>query len=127
MRTVALLTGCLLLAILPIALYASFGGGSFTVHMILHMGIVAVAAPLLAYGLLGTGIDIPRKTVCMTPVLASVIELIVVWLWHVPALRAMADARSDLLRVSSQRRRRDPGRSPRLLADQRRLPRRRCR
>ncbi|MCV3739274.1 cytochrome c oxidase assembly protein [Rhizobium sp. TRM96647] len=92
MRTVALVTGCLLLAILPVVLYASFDGGSFTVHMVLHMGTVAVAAPLLAYGLIGTGLKIPRKDVWMTPILASVVELIVVWLWHVPALRAMADA-----------------------------------
>ncbi len=92
MRTLGLVTGCLLLAILPVVLYASFDGGSFTVHMVLHMGIIAVAAPLLALSLLDTGFDIPGRNVWMTPVLASVIELIVVWLWHVPALRAMADA-----------------------------------
>jgi putative membrane protein len=90
MKTIALVTGGFVLAIVSLVLYASFDGGSFTVHMVLHMGIVAVAAPLIAYGLLDTRFDLSRRFVWMTPVLASVIELVVVWGWHVPVMRALA-------------------------------------
>ncbi len=92
MKTVALMAGGLLIALTPVALYASFDGSSFTVHMLLHLGIVAVAAPLLAYGIMDTQFDFSGRVVWMTPVLASVIELIVIWIWHVPASRALASA-----------------------------------
>lgn len=92
MKGTALITGLLLVAVAPMVLLTTFGGGSFTVHMILHMGIVAGAAPVLAYGLLGTRLDFSQPLGWMTPVLASVIELAAVWIWHVPALRALADA-----------------------------------
>lgn len=92
MRTVALGMGVFLLTIVPLVLFVTFDGGSFTVHMILHMGIVAVTAPLLAYGVLGTRLDPSQRVTWMTPVLASVIEMVVVWIWHVPAIRGLADA-----------------------------------
>jgi len=64
---------------------------SFTAHMGLHVAVVAVAAPLLAVGLAGTRLDpaiiMPRLT---APVPASVLELVVVWGWHAPALHLAA-------------------------------------
>lgn len=91
MKTSARIVGLALLAIFGVMLLASFGSGSFTAHMIVHMGIVAIAAPLVAYGLRGTVLDLPDR-VGMTPMLASLVELAVVWFWHLPALRAIAEA-----------------------------------
>jgi putative membrane protein len=67
--------------------------GSFSAHMTLHMGIVAVAAPLLAAGLAGSALDLSRGNIVMaSPILASAVELVVVWGWHAPALHAAARA-----------------------------------
>ena len=67
------------------------GGPSFTRHMLIHMGVVVVAAPCLALGLIGTRFDRLRPDRVMTPITASLIELGAVWFWHVPALRRLAD------------------------------------
>lgn len=91
MKRLARILGFLLLAALGVILLMSFGGGSFTAHMIVHMGIVAIVAPLIAYGLRGTRFDLPDR-VGMTPILASLVELAIVWFWHLPTLRALADA-----------------------------------
>ena len=67
-------------------------GSSFSAHMTLHMAIVAVASPLLALGMSDTRFD-PVKTRwawLFAPVPASVIELIIVWAWHAPALHHAA-------------------------------------
>ncbi|MGJ7043824.1 putative membrane protein [Shinella sp. BE166] len=96
MRTIALRAG---LALLGLALVLGLGAGSFTVHMVAHMGIVAVAAPLIAYGLGGTQGDPPAGLAWVTPMLASLVELAVVWFWHVPVLRATADASRALTLV----------------------------
>ena len=64
--------------------------GSFAAHMVMHMGVVAVAAPLLAIGLLRL---FPRRFSRMTPALAivaSFAEFAVVWTWHAPALHDAA-------------------------------------
>jgi putative membrane protein len=92
MKTAARISGFALVAMLSAVLVATFGGGSFTAHMIVHMGIVALAAPLLAYGALGTSFDPLPRMAWVTPMLASIVELGVVWFWHVPALRLAADA-----------------------------------
>jgi putative membrane protein len=93
MKTASLLTGLVLVVLLGVVLVSSFGGGSFTVHMIVHMGIVAIAAPLLAYGVIGTPRDpLSSSRAGLTPMLASLVELVTVWFWHVPALRRAAEA-----------------------------------
>jgi putative membrane protein len=59
--------------------------------MLMHMGVVAVAAPILALGLAGGRLDPARKAPRLfAPVQASVVELVVVWAWHVPALHHAA-------------------------------------
>jgi putative membrane protein len=64
---------------------------SFAGHMTMHMGVVAVAAPLLALGLAGSRHDPVRVAPrLLSPIPASVVELIVVWGWHTPALHAAA-------------------------------------
>ncbi|MGE7369019.1 cytochrome c oxidase assembly protein [Neorhizobium sp. NPDC001467] len=64
---------------------------SFTIHMIVHMGVVACAAPLLAVGLSGSRFDLPARWPWFSPILASIIELVAVWAWHIPVLRALSE------------------------------------
>jgi putative membrane protein len=57
---------------------------SFAAHMALHMLVVGIGVPVLAAGLA------PRLRLSGVPrslaVIASLVDLVVVWLWHVPAL-----------------------------------------
>jgi putative membrane protein len=72
----------------PAALIAP---GPFSAHMATHMAVVAVAAPLLAAGLAGSRLDpVRRFPALFPPVPASLVELIVVWSWHSPALHHLA-------------------------------------
>ena len=68
---------------------ASGGEGSFAVHMAAHMGVVAIAAPLLAIGLGDTGLGPLSRLI--TPLTASLIELVAVWFWHLPQMRLVVD------------------------------------
>jgi putative membrane protein len=64
---------------------------AFSAHMVMHMSVVAVAAPLLAYGVAGGRLDPVRKAPALfTPIPASLAELVVVWVWHTPALHHVA-------------------------------------
>jgi putative membrane protein len=64
---------------------------SFAAHMTMHIAVVAVAAPLLALAMAGTVTDpvraMPRL---VAPIQASMIEFVIVWAWHVPALHHAA-------------------------------------
>jgi putative membrane protein len=64
---------------------------SFTAHMTLHMLVVVAAAPLIAAALVAGGWDpvgwAPRL---FSAIVASGVELIVVWGWHLPALHHAA-------------------------------------
>lgn len=63
----------------------------FVGHMLMHVMVVAVAAPLLAIGLAGGRLDLSSRVPALfSPILASVIELFVVWAWHMPALHHAA-------------------------------------
>lgn len=88
MRRAALISG---LVLLP-AGWALSGDG-MTGHMAGHMIAVAVAAPLLALGTTGTRADPARRLPrVVTPMAMMLLELLTVWGWHLPALRAAADA-----------------------------------
>lgn len=64
---------------------------SFAAHMTLHVAVVAVAAPLIAIGLSGRRYDpFSRLPAAFAAVAASVVELVIVWTWHTPALRNAA-------------------------------------
>ena len=64
---------------------------AFFAHMTLHMGLVAVAAPILAFAVTGTMLDpVKRWPALFPPVPLSIVELIVVWAWHTPALHHAA-------------------------------------
>ena len=90
MRRASLALG---LALLPVGWGAAAGGMGMTGHMAGHMLAVAVAAPLVAWGLGGTRWDpAARLPGIVTPLGMSVVELVVVWGWHLPPARALADA-----------------------------------
>jgi putative membrane protein len=70
--------------------------GPFSAHMVTHMTVVAAAAPLLALALTGTALDpLRRLPAPLLAVPASLVELLVVWSWHAPALHEFA-RRSNL-------------------------------
>lgn len=64
---------------------------SFSAHMTMHMAVVALAAPLVALGLAGRALD-PVRTIprFIAPIPASIIELVIVWAWHTPAMHEAA-------------------------------------
>lgn len=64
---------------------------SFAAHMMLHVTVVAIAAPLIAIGISGCRCNLLcRLPWAMTAIGASLVELIVVWAWHAPVLRHAA-------------------------------------
>jgi putative membrane protein len=66
---------------------------SMTAHMTAHMLVVALCAPLLAYGVAGTRFDpAVRWPRAASPLPMSVLELVIVWGWHLPTARAFAAA-----------------------------------
>jgi putative membrane protein len=83
-RPAPLLAGLALLALVWGGPLLGADRASFAAHMLAHMGVVAVAAPLIALGL-------PALRPPLGPVPASLVELLVVWGWHAPALRALAE------------------------------------
>ncbi|WGF90683.1 cytochrome c oxidase assembly protein [Marinivivus vitaminiproducens] len=90
-RPLAVLSAVAVLAALWLGPLLTTDADSFTAHMIAHMGVVAIAAPLLAAGIAGTRFD-PLNGHRFAPlaIIASLAELVVVWAWHAPALRALA-------------------------------------
>jgi putative membrane protein len=65
--------------------------GAFSAHMTMHMGVVAIAAPLVSYGVAGGRLDPVRKLPWLfAPIPASIVELVVVWAWHAPLLHHAA-------------------------------------
>lgn len=90
-RRIALALGILTLAVIWLGPLPSLAAGSFSAHMTMHMGIVAVAAPLLALGVAGGRFDpVMRAAWLFPPVPWSIVELVVVWTWHTPALHHAA-------------------------------------
>ena len=80
-------TGLALLAALWLLPLERWLGADFPHHMLRHMGLVAVATPLLVLGF-------PRAAsfFAISPLLGAVAEFIVVWSWHLPVLHGYADA-----------------------------------
>ncbi len=91
MKRLSLLLGLLLL---PLGWALAGAGLGMIGHMAAHMIAVAVAAPLVAYGLTGTAADPAlRWPGLVTPMAMMLLELVTVWTWHLPALRdAVASA-----------------------------------
>jgi putative membrane protein len=91
MRTTVLALGLIGLAMAWLGPLPHLAAHSFAAHMTLHMLIVAVAAPLLALAAAGTMWDPVRLAPRLfAPLAASIVELLVVWTWHVPTLHHAA-------------------------------------
>jgi putative membrane protein len=56
----------------------------FADHMVRHMGVVAIAAPLLALGIRGAAMP------AIPPLIATLLEFATVWGWHLPAAHVAA-------------------------------------
>lgn len=97
MRRVCLLLGLLTLALIWAGPLLSAWRDSFAAHMLAHMGVVAIAAPLIAIGLSSSiGRKLASAPSTAAPFLslaliASLVELVVVWGWHAPAARSWAE------------------------------------
>jgi len=90
MRKFPLFAGLIALALAWSALASHFAP-PFTAHMIMHMLVVAVAAPLLALAVADTRFDVSsRLQLLFAPLTASLVEFAAVWSWHAPALHAFA-------------------------------------
>ncbi|MBC8130250.1 MAG: cytochrome c oxidase assembly protein [Rhizobiaceae bacterium] len=64
--------------------------GSFAAHMVMHMGVVAIAAPLLAIGLARLWPGLMAGIPAGLALAASFAEFVVIWGWHAPALHDAA-------------------------------------
>jgi putative membrane protein len=73
------------------ACLVTFGGDAFTIHMVAHMATVAIAAPMIAFGFRRTALDVSARLTWITPLTASLIELVTVIFWHLPQVRLIAD------------------------------------
>ena len=91
MRTGSLAVGLATLAAAWLGPLPGLAGHSFAAHMTMHIAVVAVAAPLLALAMAGTRTDpVGVMPALAAPIPASMAELVVVWVWHVPALHHAA-------------------------------------
>jgi putative membrane protein len=86
-----LLAGLLVLALVWLGPLLGSWRESLAAGMVAHMGVVAVAAPLIALGLPVACRFGPSMPAAL-PVVASLLELFAVWGWHAPAMRAAAEA-----------------------------------
>lgn len=100
MRRPALAAGLLVLALIWLGPLLDGWRDSFAAHMLAHMGVIALAAPLIAIGLPARWRPGP-STHAALPVLASLLELVAVWGWHAPAMRAAAQS-SPAVTVAEQ-------------------------
>lgn len=104
-----LATGIGLLALLWLGPLPELSRHSFAAHMAMHMGVVAVAAPVLAAGIVDGPLDPARRWPRGWPampwwaLLASVVEFVLVWGWHAPGLHHLArhDALAMVLEQAS--------------------------
>ena len=91
MRAAFLTAGAAVLAIAWFSPLPDLAPESFAAHMTMHMAVVAVAAPCLALAIAGSTADPVRALHWLAaPIQASMIEFVVVWSWHAPALHHAA-------------------------------------
>ena len=91
MRKLLLITGLLTLAGAWLGPLPTLAERAFFGHMLMHMLVVAVAAPLLALAIAGSRYDPAQHYPAIyAPIPASVGELILVWAWHAPKLHHFA-------------------------------------
>lgn len=84
-----LLAGALILAGLWLGPLPAMSRTAFSAHMLLHLGVVALVAPLLAVGLVQAGLKL-NEHMRSWMALAFAMEMVVVWGWHAPFLHEAA-------------------------------------
>jgi putative membrane protein len=90
-RHTLLIIGLLTLAAAWLGPLPELAQRAFFAHMTMHMGVVAVAAPLVAVAIAGGRYDpVRHKPDLFSPITASLLELLVVWAWHAPAMHHAA-------------------------------------
>lgn len=96
----ALAGGLVVLAWLWIGPLAPLSRTSFAAHMVLHIGVVAVAAPLIGYAIAERMPPPERFSAALSWCLAAgLFEMVVVWGWHIPLLHDAAVGSSPLFVV----------------------------
>lgn len=97
-RVALLATGVLTLGWLWAGPLPAATASRFSAHMLLHMGVVAVASPLLAVAVAGSRYDPTRRWPgFFNPIAASILELVVVWGWHAPLFHHAARQHTGVL------------------------------
>jgi putative membrane protein len=91
MKPVTLAAGLGLLVMIWGGPLLSEDRASFAAHMLAHMGVVALASPLLAVAIAGTRWDFSGVHPALA-VPAMILEFAVVWGWHAPAMRLLASS-----------------------------------
>jgi putative membrane protein len=91
LRAICLWAGIGLLAAIWLGPLPGLARRAFFAHMLMHMGVVAIATPLLSIGIAGGALDLARKFPRLfAPIPASILELVIVWAWHAPVLHHAA-------------------------------------
>ena len=96
-----LLAGLLILAALWLGPLPAMSRRAFSPHMMLHLGVAVVAAPMIAIGLARARLGVDLERPLLLALAASALEMVVVWGWHVPALHEAA-ALDDRFFVAQQ-------------------------
>jgi putative membrane protein len=97
-RPLATALGTVVLAAAWLGPLPSLASRSFAAHMTLHVAVVAIAAPVVALGLAGGRFDpVRRWPAPFAPIPVSLVELAVVWAWHMPALHHAARQHEEAL------------------------------
>jgi putative membrane protein len=84
--------GVVVLAALWLGPLVPLSRTAFSIHMLLHLGIMVIAAPLIAFGLASRRSPIAGfgNALCWG-LFAALFEMVVVWGWHIPLLHNAAD------------------------------------
>lgn len=90
-KRMALAGGLVLLAVIWLGPLLDNWRSSFTAGMMAHMGVVAIASPLIAIGLPDSWRPGPAMPLAV-PAIASLLEMLVIWGWHAPSMRVLAEA-----------------------------------
>jgi putative membrane protein len=91
LKTLSFVLGLGLLAAAWLGLFERLVPGAFSAHMTQHMVLVALAAPLCALAVAGGRADpVRRWPKPFSALLASIVELLLVWAWHTPGLHRAA-------------------------------------
>ncbi len=69
---------------------------SFAAHMVMHMAVVALAAPLLAFGVARSRLLAAGARPGRFVLLAALVEFVLIWGWHAPALHDAARVHAGL-------------------------------